>query len=99
MDTYNHYWCKKYSIKYKGQYRKKPTKARNVLQRNQLTRIIFFVIIASCSYYGPMRKASDWLTKIKDEDGFGFGMITAIQSDPDLPMKFNDAWNHQDQEQ
>ena len=55
-------------------------------------------MIASCSYYGPTRKAFNWFTEIKYEENFGFGLITAVQSDPTTPIKFNDAWNHKDQE-
>ena len=56
-------------------------------------------MVASCSYYGPTRKAFDWLTEIKDENNFGFGLITAVQSDPETPTKFNNAWDHKNQEQ
>ena len=28
-------------------------------------------MIASCSYYGPTRKAFDWFTEIKNEENFG----------------------------
>ena len=48
-------------------------------------------MIASCSYYRPTRKAFDWLTEIKVNNKFGFGLITAVQSDPDSPTRFNDA--------
>ena len=56
-------------------------------------------MIASYSYYGPTRKALDWLTEIKNEENFEFRLITAVQSDPDSPTKFNNAWNRKDQEQ
>ena len=56
-------------------------------------------MIANCSYYRPMRKAFNWLTEIKKDGRFGFRLITTVQSDPDLPMKFNDVWNHQAYEQ
>ena len=56
-------------------------------------------MIAKCSYYGPTRKAFDWLTKFENEENFGFGLITAVQSDPITPIKFNDAWNLENQEQ
>ena len=58
-----------------------------------------FAMIANCSYYRPTRNAFDWLTEIKDDNRFGFGLITVIQSDPDSPTKFNNAWKHEDQEQ
>ena len=48
---------------------------------------------------GPRRKAFDWFTKFKNKENFGFGLVTAVQSDPVTPVKFNDAWNHKDQEQ
>ena len=32
-------------------------------------------------------------------ENFGFGLVTAVQSDPVTPVKFNNAWNHKDQEQ
>ena len=53
-------------------------------------------IIASCSYYRSTRKAFDWFTEIKNKENFGLRLITAVQSDPIMPMKFNDAWNHED---
>ena len=56
-------------------------------------------MIASCSYYGPTRKAFNWFTEIKNNENFGFGLITVVLSDPITPMKFNDAWNHKNQEQ
>ena len=56
-------------------------------------------MIVRCSYYGPTRKAFDWFTKFKNKENFGFGLITAVQSDPVTSVKFNDAWNHEDQEQ
>ena len=56
-------------------------------------------MIARCSYYGPTRKAFDWFTEFENEDLFGFRLVTAVQSDPITPIKFNDAWNHKDQEQ
>ena len=55
-------------------------------------------MIARCSYYGPTRKAFDWFTKFENEENFGFGLVTAVQSDPVTPIKFNNAWNHEDQE-
>ena len=36
-----------------------------------------FAMIASCSYYRPTKKAFDWLTEIKDDNRFGFRLITA----------------------
>ena len=56
-------------------------------------------MIARCSYYGPTRKAFDWFTKFENKENFGFGLVTAVQSDPVTPVKFNNAWNHKDQEQ
>ena len=56
-------------------------------------------MIAKCLYYEPTRKAFDWLTKFENEESFGFGLVTAVQSDTITPIKFNDAWNHKDQEQ
>ena len=35
-------------------------------------------MIAKCSYYGPTRKAFDWLTKFENEESFGFGLVTAV---------------------
>ena len=56
-------------------------------------------MIAKCSYYRPTRKAFDWFARFKKEESFGFGLVTAVQSDPITPIKFIDAWNHKDQEQ
>ena len=56
-------------------------------------------IIAKCSYYGPTKKAFDQITKYEDNENFGFGLVTAVQSDPTTPIKFNEAWNHEDKEQ
>ena len=56
-------------------------------------------MIARCSYYGPTKKTFDWLTKFEDKESFGFGLVTAVQSDPNTPIKFNDAWNHKNKEQ
>ena len=56
-------------------------------------------MIAKCSYYGPMRKAFDWFTTFENKENFGLGLVTAVQSDPVTLVKFNDAWNHKDQEQ
>ena len=44
-------------------------------------------------------KPLNWLTKFKNEESFGFGLVTTVQSDPITPIKFNDAWNHENQEQ
>ena len=44
-------------------------------------------------------KAFDWFIKFENEENFGFGLVTAVQSDPVTPVKFNNAWNHKDQEQ
>ena len=38
-------------------------------------------MIARCSYYGPTKKTFDWLTKFEDKESFGFGLVTAVQSD------------------
>ena len=38
-------------------------------------------MIAKCSYYGPTKKTFDWLTKFEDKESFGFGLVTAVQSD------------------
>ena len=38
-------------------------------------------IIAKCSYYGPTKKTFDWLTEFEDKGNFGFGLVTAVQSD------------------
>ena len=54
-------------------------------------------MIARCSYYGPTRKAFDWFTEFENKKNFGFGL--SVQSDQITPIKFNDAWNHEDQEQ
>ena len=56
-------------------------------------------MIVKCSYYGPARKTFDWLTKFENEESFGFGLVTAVQSDPITPIKFNDAWNHENKKQ
>ena len=56
-------------------------------------------MIASCSYYRPTKKTFNWFTEIKNEENFGFGLVTAVQSDPITPIKFNDAWNHKDHKQ
>ena len=56
-------------------------------------------MIAKCLYYGPTRKTFDWLTKFENKESFGFGLVTAVQSDPITPIKFNDAWNHKNKEQ
>ena len=48
-------------------------------------------MIAKCSYYGPTRKAFDWFTRFENEESFGFGLVTAVQSDPITPIKFNDV--------
>ena len=52
-------------------------------------------MIAKFSYYEPTRKAFDWLTRFKNKDSFGFGLVTAVQIDPITLIKFNDAWNHE----
>ena len=56
-------------------------------------------MIVKCSYYGPTKKSFNWLTKFEDTDNFGFGLITAVQSDSIAPVKFNDAWNHPNQKE
>ena len=56
-------------------------------------------MIAKCSYYRPMIKAFDWFARFKNKESFGFGLVTTVQSDPITPIKFNDAWNHKNQEQ
>ena len=56
-------------------------------------------MIAKCSYQGPTRKAFDWFAKFENEENFGFELVTAVQSDPITPIKFNDAWNNENQEQ
>ena len=56
-------------------------------------------MIARCSYYRPTRKAFNWFTEFENKENFGFGLVTAVQSDPITPIEFNDAWNHKDQEQ
>ena len=53
-------------------------------------------MIARCSYYGPTKKTFDWLTEFEYKESFRFGLVTAVQSDPTTPIKFDDAWNHED---
>ena len=45
-----------------------------------------FAMWTNCSDNEPSRKAFHWLTKNEKEEGFGFGLITAIQSHADLPV-------------
>ena len=47
----------------------------------------------------PQEKLSISLLNFENEENLGFGLVTAVQSDPVTPVKFNNAWNHKDQEQ
>ena len=43
-------------------------------------------MIAKCSYYGTTKKTFDSLTKFEDKESFGFGLVTAVQSDRTTPI-------------